>query len=309
MQETTIYVHVRLSGGRLSTGTAPREAPPQKDMPEPEMTISPGGLIRQDIVKDSHQPEEWDASKTILFNIQLLNSVGFHKVTGMAPPESPVNPTTYALHGFPFYAMYNEPAVAETGVSDLLTVAETDAAQGRKNDTVARSAFVKSPVIMLDSTGKRVTFRPVAHLEASAREILKERADAERKRVAAEKARLENDEPQFKKARSTAVETEKAAARRTKALKSLESESEFQRIREVVETQPNLLLSSLHSLSVSNPSLGVLIDEYTMETLQMLVFGTVYDDDAALVTHPATSSTGSSTKAAEGAQGEEEVDI
>lgn len=309
MQETTIYVQSRLSGGRLSTGAAPQEAPPEKVVPqEPEMTISPGGLIKQDIVRDTHKPEEWDAANTILFNVQLLNSTVFRDVTNMAPPESPVDAATYAQYGLPFYALYNEPEAAETGVDDLLTVAETDAAQGKKNDTVARVEFVRSPLIMLDPAGKKIAFRPLAHLEASAREILKERADAERKSAAAEQERLENDEPQCKRVRGAVVKTGETVSRRTKDLKILESHPEIQRLREIVKKQPNQLLPGLHSISVASPRLAVLIDEYTAEALEIIVFSTVYSDSASTMTSPETVPTGSHTDAAGGTEEKKEVD-
>jgi hypothetical protein len=67
------------------------------------MTIAAGGLIKQSIHRDTYDPETWDPSSTITFNVQILNAKVFQKVIGKAPPKCPNNAKTYLKAGLPFF--------------------------------------------------------------------------------------------------------------------------------------------------------------------------------------------------------------
>jgi hypothetical protein len=77
---------------------------------EPEMAVTPGGLIRQTIVKDPLQAHEWDTENTVMFNVQLINAAVFKNLTGIDPPSTPITAKTYAEKGYPFFALYEEPS-------------------------------------------------------------------------------------------------------------------------------------------------------------------------------------------------------
>jgi hypothetical protein len=80
------------------------------------MGIAAGGHIKQAIVEDQtwdlaqpNSPECWDTTKTKVFNVQILNTVHFRRVTGIAAPNPPVSAQTYADMGLPFFSAYEEP--------------------------------------------------------------------------------------------------------------------------------------------------------------------------------------------------------
>jgi hypothetical protein len=70
--------------------------------------LAPGGLIKQNISKVSHKG--FAKTQTASFHLQILDSSAFQRVTGHAPPPSPISAATYAAQGLPFYALYDEPS-------------------------------------------------------------------------------------------------------------------------------------------------------------------------------------------------------
>jgi hypothetical protein len=67
------------------------------------MAVAAGGLIKQSIHRDTYDPETWDPSSTITFNVQILNAKFFQKLTGKAPPKCPIGAKTYVSAGLPFF--------------------------------------------------------------------------------------------------------------------------------------------------------------------------------------------------------------
>ena len=59
------------------------------------MGIATGGLIKQPIAEDNHLTSDWDPVNTLVFNVQILDTAQFHEVTGMKPPEPPLDADTY----------------------------------------------------------------------------------------------------------------------------------------------------------------------------------------------------------------------
>lgn len=89
---------------------------------EPEMNIASGGLIRQNIVE---QPKgEYKKTSTVTFNVQILNSTSFKRVTGQDPPKSPISAATYAKAGHPFFSLDEGPATISGNFSDLQSLAQ-----------------------------------------------------------------------------------------------------------------------------------------------------------------------------------------
>ncbi|KAL5620963.1 hypothetical protein FOBRF1_004209 [Fusarium oxysporum] len=89
---------------------------------EPEMNIASGGLIRQSIVE---QPKgEYKKTSTVTFNVQILNSTSFKRVTGQDPPKSPISAATYAKAGHPFFSLDEGPATISGNFSDLQSLAQ-----------------------------------------------------------------------------------------------------------------------------------------------------------------------------------------
>ncbi|KAF2496946.1 ubiquitin-domain-containing protein [Lophium mytilinum] len=85
-----------------------------------QMSIAAGGKITQPVIKDPGI-YSWHPQYTKVFNVQILNSAGFQKVTGLPMPESPINPALYKRYGYPYFGTYEEP-LAEVVSGDFSQV-------------------------------------------------------------------------------------------------------------------------------------------------------------------------------------------
>lgn len=59
-----------------------------------ELGIAAGGLIKQDIRKDTYDPKEWARGLIIPSHVQILDSLTFRQVTGHEPPACPIDAET-----------------------------------------------------------------------------------------------------------------------------------------------------------------------------------------------------------------------
>jgi hypothetical protein len=155
-KESTLHIVYRLRGG--GGGDGPNQA---------EMGIGAGGIIRQYICKDDNDPNIWDSDGGTIFNVQVLNSADFKSVTGEDPPETPITAKTYAEHGFPYYAIYDEkPSGIKGDFSGVKSVAEKDLEGVPSLEKAKAVAEViedtNNPVVLLDENGKHIGFRPVS---------------------------------------------------------------------------------------------------------------------------------------------------
>ncbi|KAF2179710.1 ubiquitin-like protein [Zopfia rhizophila CBS 207.26] len=115
--DTTMHLVLRMRGGGSST------EPPEPD--KHEMGIAAGGRIDQAIGQDSRK-HRWDTSQTKWFNVQILNSLRFQKITGLPPPDTPANAQTYANHGYPFYEMWEEPTTVAGDFSAVKSIGQIE---------------------------------------------------------------------------------------------------------------------------------------------------------------------------------------
>jgi hypothetical protein len=153
--ESTLHIVYRLRGGG---GGGPTQA---------EMGVGAGGIIKQYICKDDNDPNIWESDSGTIFNIQILNSAVFKSVTGEDPPETPITAKTYAEHGLPYYAIYDEkPSGIKGDFSGVKSVAEKDLEGVPSLDKAKAVAEViedtNNPVVLLDEEGKHIGFRPVS---------------------------------------------------------------------------------------------------------------------------------------------------
>ncbi|KAG8355558.1 hypothetical protein FVEN_g6453 [Fusarium venenatum] len=91
-----------------------------------EMHMSAGGRITQGIV--ALQKRSYSKTVPIAFNVQVLNSASFERLTDELPPVSPVSTETYAKWGFPFFSIYEEPSAIcgdFTGVKSIAEIYKT----------------------------------------------------------------------------------------------------------------------------------------------------------------------------------------
>ena len=90
-----------------------------------EMTLAAGGTIQQTIKADSC-PEQWDWEAAELINVQLLNTVAFESLTGLAPPPSPISFLEYSKAGVPSMTFYQADALSTATLrTDMFSMVRT----------------------------------------------------------------------------------------------------------------------------------------------------------------------------------------
>jgi hypothetical protein len=111
------------------------------------MGIVVGGNIKQTIVKDrgwtstaSDESNRWDTSTTKVFNVQILNTLHFRRVTGLEAPKPPIDAKTYADLGLPFFSMYEEPTDVSGNFRDVRSIGQIN---GRPDAPVRPHRLVK----------------------------------------------------------------------------------------------------------------------------------------------------------------------
>jgi hypothetical protein len=60
------------------------------------------------IKKDPLPSTDWDSTRTIAFNVQILNMAHFGRVTGLPPPPPVISASTYQQLGLPFFSSWEE---------------------------------------------------------------------------------------------------------------------------------------------------------------------------------------------------------
>jgi hypothetical protein len=77
------------------------------------MGIAAGGRMKQEIYPDPHGFDTWDSENYGRLFVNIVNSEMYHKITGLAPPPSPINAKVYTDAGFPWFDYYAD------GLGDL----------------------------------------------------------------------------------------------------------------------------------------------------------------------------------------------
>ena len=131
------------------------------------MGIAAGGLIKQCILPDNNPASIWDTDRSIGFNVQILNSDLFHRVTGMNPPDTPISAATYAEQGFPFFQIWNETSNIKGDFKTVKSIKTIDdGKKTKKGEEVAEEEVpFAGPIITLDPEGGRMRFIPVSEME------------------------------------------------------------------------------------------------------------------------------------------------
>ncbi len=138
-----------------------------------ELAVSPGGLIKQTIIRDPIETENWDTEKAILFNLQLLNATSFEQLLGIKAPATPITASLYKSYGYPFFKLYEEPSGIKGNFKGIKSVGQLDKKRGikRPHDEEENLRFASVPIIQLSNVDKRAPFRPVAELEAELKKL------------------------------------------------------------------------------------------------------------------------------------------
>ncbi|KAI0009618.1 hypothetical protein F4779DRAFT_640343 [Xylariaceae sp. FL0662B] len=144
--EETLHVALYLRGGGGGGGGGPQEDDP--------LGIAAGGKIEQVIRADAVAPADWIKDVTMTIPVHMLNTATFRHVTGQASPPCPVNASTYAEAGLPFFDMYDEPSGIAGAFDALKSVHEVEKAQGIVGGS---EASVHPPLVKLNGHGQGIT--------------------------------------------------------------------------------------------------------------------------------------------------------
>ncbi len=104
------------------------------------MGLGAGGSIRQRIYPDPYGLDVWDLENHQRVCIHIANSLQFEKITGTAPPPTPIDASTYNESGLPWFDLYDEhrgdlaPAVP---LVHAQTIAERDSQAGQFQNDVS----------------------------------------------------------------------------------------------------------------------------------------------------------------------------
>lgn len=103
-------IPIRTLGPHLGRSTQPSRRPKGW-----EMALATGGNLKQ-IVKQDPIPRCWNWEASEFVNIQILNTVAFESVTGLAPPPGPISMMEYSRAEIPSLSyFYDEETSANVG--------------------------------------------------------------------------------------------------------------------------------------------------------------------------------------------------
>lgn len=90
-----------------------------------KMSVTFGGLIDQSMKRDPGT-HKWIPMQTKLFNVQILNTPNFQRVTGFSPPQPSIDTRTFARYSNPFLSIYEEPTTVAGDFATLKSVGQDD---------------------------------------------------------------------------------------------------------------------------------------------------------------------------------------
>lgn len=73
-----------------------------------EMGLAAGGRIRQEIAEDPYGIDAWDTRVHSRCFVHLLDTAGYHALTGRRPPPTPIDAKTYRKAGITWFDYYHE---------------------------------------------------------------------------------------------------------------------------------------------------------------------------------------------------------
>ncbi|MCQ4202169.1 hypothetical protein M4J06_006506 [Streptomyces coelicoflavus] len=76
----------------------------------PAMGLGVGGSMRQEVYRDQRPPTDWAEQPAGRVFVHLVTPPEWHRITGEAPPPSPVDRAAYTRAGLPWYDYYDQDA-------------------------------------------------------------------------------------------------------------------------------------------------------------------------------------------------------
>jgi len=91
-------------------GPVPVAAPAGRPRPAAAMGLGVGGSMRQEVYRDDRPLEDWAEQPAGRVFVHLVTPPEWRRITGEAPPPSPVNRAEYTKAGLPWYEYYDQDA-------------------------------------------------------------------------------------------------------------------------------------------------------------------------------------------------------
>ncbi len=110
-------------------------------LPDSEMGLAPGGMMRQEVYSDDYGFSAWERDVRSRCFVHLLNSGQYRTVTGYAPPYEPPTAADYTEAGLPWFEYFDADLQALEGAPRL----------DRLDSVGARRVKVGKPPLVRDS--------------------------------------------------------------------------------------------------------------------------------------------------------------
>ncbi|WP_328432600.1 MULTISPECIES: hypothetical protein [unclassified Streptomyces] len=91
-------------------GAAPGAAPAGRPRPAAAMGLGVGGSMRQEVYRDDRPLRDWAEQPAGRVFVHLVTPPEWRRITGEAPPPSPVDRAAYTRAGLPWYDYYDQEA-------------------------------------------------------------------------------------------------------------------------------------------------------------------------------------------------------
>ncbi|AJP05233.1 membrane protein [Streptomyces cyaneogriseus subsp. noncyanogenus] len=101
------------AGPLAAPGSAPASAasgPARRPRAAAAMGLGAGGSLRQEVYRDDRSPGDWAERPAGRVFVHLLTPPEWRRITGEAPPPSPVDRAAYTRAGLPWYDYYDQDA-------------------------------------------------------------------------------------------------------------------------------------------------------------------------------------------------------
>ncbi|MGW5650714.1 hypothetical protein [Streptomyces humi] len=97
-------------GAALPMMSAAPAAPAPGAAPSPRMGLGVGGTMHQEVYEDDRPLRDWSETPAGRVFVHLVTPPEWRRITGEAPPPSPVDRAAYTRAGLPWYDYYDEDA-------------------------------------------------------------------------------------------------------------------------------------------------------------------------------------------------------
>ncbi|KAI0381386.1 hypothetical protein F5Y04DRAFT_288960 [Hypomontagnella monticulosa] len=122
--------------------------------PPPVSGYAEGGKVRQSVREDTISASRWMKDRTVTIPVQILDTAAFRQVTGTDPPPCPIDASTYAEAGLPFFKMYEEPSTVSGNFDAVKSINEIEQNRGIAQ---ASESSVHPRLITLNERGHGIT--------------------------------------------------------------------------------------------------------------------------------------------------------